>query len=78
MVVPVGADNQSNGDEVVSEHLPVVFATFLNVDHKDLLKPEAQLSEGIELMQRAKLAVRPIDPEILQNQPGRRGVVYVL
>lgn len=78
MVVAVGCDDQRDGDEVVGQHLPVVLATLLNVDHKDLLEPEAELREGVELVQSADLTVWPEGPEVPEVQPPRRGVVDIL
>lgn len=78
VVVPVRADNQRNGDEVVGQHLPVVLATLLDVDHKDLLEPETELREDVELVQRAELTVWPESPEIPEVQPRWRGVIQIL
>lgn len=37
VVVSIRSDNQRNSDEMVRQHLPMVLATLLNVDNKDLL-----------------------------------------
>jgi len=37
VVVSVRSNDQRNGDEMVGQHLPMVLATLLNVDDKDLL-----------------------------------------
>lgn len=37
VVVSIRSNNQRNSDEVVRQHLPMVLATLLNVDDKDLL-----------------------------------------
>lgn len=61
-MVAVGSNNQGDSDEVVAQHLPVVLAAFFNVDHKDLLEPEAQLGEDVELVETGEFAVRPVSP----------------
>lgn len=78
MVVTIGSDNQRDGDEVVGQHLPVVFATLLNVDHKDLLEPEAELREDVELVQGTELTIWPEGPEVPEVQPRGRVVVEIL
>lgn len=78
VVVPVRTDDQGNGDKVVAQHLPMVLAALLDVDDEDLLKPKAQLREDVELVQAAKLTIRPEGPEILEVEPRRRGIVEVL
>lgn len=78
MVVTVGSDDQRYGDEVVSQHLPVILATLLDVDHKDLLEPEAELSEDVELVQGAELAVWPEGPKVPEVQPRGRVIVEIL
>lgn len=77
-MVTVRTNNQGNGDEVVAKHLPVVLATLLDVDHKDLLKPEAQLGQDVELVQGAKFTVWPESPQVFQVHPSRRRIVDVL
>lgn len=52
-MVPVGTDDQRNGNEVVAQHLPVVFAALLDVDDKDLLEPKSELRKDVELVQSA-------------------------
>jgi hypothetical protein len=47
LVVPVTRKYQQGRHNVVREHLPVVFSSLLNVDHKDLLKPKSILYENI-------------------------------
>lgn len=77
-VVPVRCDNQNNGNEVMAQHLPVVLAALLDVDHEHLLEPETQLGENVELEKPAELAVGPGCPKVLEVQPCWRGVVKVL
>ena len=63
---------------MVSEHLPMVFATLLNVDDQDLLHPESQLGQNVSLHQATHLPVRPVGPELLQVQEVRGLAVDVL
>jgi hypothetical protein len=43
--------NESNGQQVVSEHLPMILPPLFTVDHVDLVEPPTKLSEIIELRQ---------------------------
>jgi hypothetical protein len=45
--VSVGKCEQEDRDDVVREHLPVVLATFFNIDDEDLLYPERRLREVV-------------------------------
>jgi hypothetical protein len=39
----IGDRNERACDDMMGEHLGMVFATLLDVDHKDLLQPECEL-----------------------------------
>lgn len=45
------------------EHLPVVLAAFLDVDHKDLLHPECGLREIVKLKRRPKHQAWVVAPQ---------------
>jgi hypothetical protein len=42
-VVAVAGEYQNSGNNVVREHLPMVFPPLLNIDNHDLLQPESVL-----------------------------------
>ena len=50
LVASVAEKDERRSDDVVSEHLPVIFSAFLDVDNKDLLQPESELSEIVPLV----------------------------
>jgi len=45
--VSVGKCEQEDRDDMMREHLPVILATFLNIDDEDLLYPERRLREVV-------------------------------
>lgn len=47
--VNVSRTEKGAGNEMVGQHLVVVFASFLDVDHENLLHPEGQLHQDIPL-----------------------------
>jgi hypothetical protein len=49
MVVSVAREYQNGGDDVVGEHLPMIFPPFFNVDNHNLLEPESVLNKYIPL-----------------------------
>lgn len=61
-VVSVRSNNQRDGDKVVAQHLPVIFTALLDMDDKNLLKPEPKLGQLIELGQASELTIRPVRP----------------
>lgn len=64
--VPVGQAHQRRGEDVVGEHLCVVFALLLDVDDKKLLDPEAPLNEVVPLEKAISLTERPAFPYAVQ------------
>lgn len=51
---------------MVREHLPVVFAAFLDVDNHYLLQPESELCEIVELHSAGHVARREVGPELAE------------
>ena len=54
---------------MVHKHLPVVLASLFNVDDQNLLEPEAELNEVIELVKCGDTEYREISPEICEIEP---------
>lgn len=77
-VVGVRGHDQSDGDEVVRQHLPVILSLLLNVDDVDLLDPESQLCEIIKLHSAANLSAGPVCPELGHVEKVGGGVPDVL
>lgn len=49
LVVAVAANQKQTCDDVVGEHLPMILSALLNVDDQNLLQPEAELSQVVQL-----------------------------
>lgn len=62
VMIAVTRRDESNGDKMMTEHLPVVFASFLDIDNNDLLQPESPLAENVALHQPLHLSVWPVCP----------------
>lgn len=77
-MVRVRGYDQSDGDEVVRQHLPVILSLLLNVDDIDLLYPEGQLREEIKLHSPSNLSAGPVCPELRHVEKVRRVVPEVL
>ena len=66
MVVAVGEEKQGDGEDVVGEHLSIVFPLLLDVHDQDLSNPEGPLREVVELGQTGNLAEWPAFPHAVQ------------
>jgi hypothetical protein len=49
VTVHVGNRNRDTGDDMVGEHLVMIFAAFFEMDNEDLLEPKGQLHEVVPL-----------------------------
>jgi hypothetical protein len=74
VVVSVGKTHERSGEDVVGEHLRIVFALLLNVDYEDLLDPEAPLNEVVPLEQAVGFAKGPAFPDAMEVEPEVRVV----
>jgi hypothetical protein len=72
LVVGIRGRDQYDGEEMVRQHLPVVLAALLDVDHNDLLQPESPLSQHVGLGEAVELSGRPVGPELSHVQVVRR------
>lgn len=59
VVIVVGTNDQQTRDDVMAEHLVVVFSLLLDVQHKDLLKPEAYGDEIVSFEQGCHWEIGP-------------------
>lgn len=48
VVGPVAGNDESNSDDVMRIHLPMILPPLLDVDHKELVEPETKLREVVE------------------------------
>lgn len=78
VVVTITGEEESSGDEVVGEHLPVVLAALLDIDDDDLLQPKGPLTQDVTLHNTVKLTIRPVGPELLHVPVVGRITVEVL
>ena len=62
---------EAYAEDVVCEHLPVIFSTLLRVDHVDLVKPPSELSEVIEFCEAGEEGDGVSAPQLLWGE--RRG-----
>lgn len=67
--VDIRGTQQRARDQVVRQHLVVVFPPLLDVDNEDLLNPERQLHEQIPLHLGCHLPRRPVRPDRLEAVP---------
>jgi len=66
-VPDVARDDESDGQDVMGEHLPVVRPPFLAVNHEDLMTPPSELSQVVELGECGKMDGRVSPPELLRG-----------
>ncbi len=78
LVIAVTAEEQATCDDMMREHLSVVFPALFNVDHHDLLQPECELDKDIELQTAADFPVWPVSPQHLHIEPIIRVVHHIL
>ena len=62
LVVAVAAKYKCRRDDVMREHLPVIFPPLFNVDNDDLLKPECELSQVVPFVQTGHGWLREVLP----------------
>lgn len=65
-MVSVAREDQKRSDNVVREHLPMVFSSLLDVDNEYLLQPEGVLDKNVPFPYARDLAIGPICPQILK------------
>jgi len=65
-VVSVAREDQKCSDNVVREHLPMVFSPLLDVDNEYLLQPEGVLDQNVPFPYARDLSIGPICPQILE------------
>jgi hypothetical protein len=78
VVVCVAGEEQTAGDEVMGEHLPVVLTTLLNVEDNNLLDPEGLLREDVGLHEARDFLVWPMGLHLLEVEEVGRLAVHVL
>lgn len=61
--VAVGEEQQADRDNVVCEHLPVVFAALFDMNDKKLLHPKCGLRKVVELERGTKHQAWVVAPE---------------
>ena len=69
LVVAVTHEHENAGDDVVAQHLPVVFSPLLDVDDEDLLDPETELYEVVPFHGCVDFSVWPAGPHLLHVEP---------
>ncbi|KAA8899206.1 hypothetical protein TRICI_006375 [Trichomonascus ciferrii] len=72
--VVVRAGDETAGDDVVGEHLNVVLALLLDVEHVDLADPAGHLHQVVGLHERMQLIMGPANPEVT----GRKSILGVV
>ena len=77
-MIAVAGKHENASDDMMRDHLPMVFPSFLDVDHDNLLHPKSKLYEVIPFEQAAHFPVRPIGPELAQIKPVVRIVHDIL
>lgn len=68
VVIAVAGADESRGNDVMAQHLPVVLSSLLNLDNEHLLQPEAPLSKNVKLHEPVNLAVGPVGPKLSHVQ----------
>ena len=69
LVITITCENQHCGDDVMCEHLPMVFSPSLDIDDHDLLKPESVLCKNIPFPQPSNFSIWPVCPEFFKVEP---------
>lgn len=65
-MVSVAREDQKRSDNVVREHLPMVFSPLLDVDNEYLLQPESVLDQNVPFSYPRDLSIGPVRPKILE------------
>ena len=73
-MVGVAAEHERDCYDVVGHHLPVVLATRLGIEDKDLVQVEGALCQIIELERARQGDVGITHPDIHRVQHGRREI----
>ena len=69
LVISIAGEHQYACNDMVSEHLPVVFPPLFNVDNDNLLEPEAELYKIVPLHASLQFSIGPACPESEKVQP---------
>lgn len=65
-MISIAQEYECARNNVVREHLPMVFPAFFNIHNDDLLEPECKLNEIVPLGETIHLSDRPADPELFE------------
>ena len=77
-MIAITRKKQNASDDVMSEHLPVILPSLLNLDDHDLLQPESKLDQYVPFQGGNNVSCRPISPHISQVEEVVRLIVEVL
>lgn len=72
----IATDDESNRDNMVGEHLDMILATSLGIEHDELMDPAGQLAQVVEFNRAGKEANRIVDPEVFRLK-GKAGKIDV-
>lgn len=68
IIRPITPHDQSDGDEMMSQHLVVILSPGLEVEDEELVEPEPELDEVVKLGQRAQGSMRVVVPEVSRRK----------
>lgn len=77
-MICVAREHEGTSNDVMREHLIIVFPFFLDIEDKDLLQPKCELSEVVPFERPAEFAQRPVGPHLGEIQPVRTVIHEVL
>lgn len=69
LMITVASEDQDAGNNMMREHLGIVFPALFDVDYQDLLQIKCKLHEVIPLGETAHFPIRPIGPHLTQVEP---------
>lgn len=69
LMIAVTCEHETASNDVMDEHLPIIFSSLFNVDHNNLLNVEGELYEVVPLVQTSHLSVGPAGPQFTGVKP---------
>jgi hypothetical protein len=68
-VISVASEKKDARDDMVCEHLPMIFSSLFDIDNHNLLEPKGELREYIPFQETLYLSIWPIGPDSFDVEP---------
>jgi hypothetical protein len=68
-MISVASEKKDARDDMVCEHLPMIFSPLFDIDNHNLLEPKGELREYIPFQETIYLSIWPIGPDSFDVEP---------